>query len=723
MIQLAPILGWGWLSLILLLAAVAAGVSLFFGIHSARQRFVLGGLRLLALVVLAVILLQPQRRHEEVSLIRPQLAVLLDNSKSMTEVVDKAQPTRAERVKQWLASRERRSLEEEFELRLFSFDRALNELPADCKELPFDGESSNLQGSLGQMLDRFKGQPLAAALVFSDGLDPKAGPISRSGATGRVNAFELEQPFAVAAVPKRLTLGQVDFPARVVTGWDAEIRVGVEGSGLGGTTATVELWREGIKQSETPVSFNEDQQNRQVSFPVSHSEPGTVRYEVRLPAATQVYPFSIEVLEPGARILYVQNSLGFDFKFLRKAILAERNLKLNAFVRWADGRIVQLDRPDAAGASLDFSPEALAQNAVVMLGDLPAAALSPAYTKAIRDFVDRGGGLILLGGPNSFGSEGFSKTALGELIPVTLPAEYREGSFPVQITDTGLHHPVFGPLFSQVNDFPPLLTANEARSVAPTAEVLLQTGINGKPCPIIVSTRFGKGRVVVVLSDTLWRWRLASKGWAAERSPYDTFWAQLMDWMLPKEPEKPRSGRIELFTERSSYEVGERPEVCAIIQQSGAAPKTLPVQVRTPDGKVFDYALRPGTLRTKDGREVAGYRAEVEPNVTGLFRVTSSLTLDGTTLEGEARFVVNRPATELTGQPIARQQLQAMAESGGGRFYALGEWEKWRGDLHYEQQQFSRLKITDLWNQPLIPALLMAFLALDWLTRKRWNLP
>ena len=40
------------------------------------------------------------------------------------------------------------------------------------------------------------------------------------------------------------------------------------------------------------------------------------------------------------------------------------------------------------------------------------------------------------------------------------------------------------------------------------------------------------------MTDTIWRWRLAAKSWIGTRSPYDTFWAQLMDWLIPKEANK-----------------------------------------------------------------------------------------------------------------------------------------------------------------------------------------
>ena len=79
----------------------------------------------------------------------------------------------------------------------------------------------------------------------------------------------------------------------------------------------------------------------------------------------------------------------------------------------------------------------------------------------LRDFVDHGGGLVLLGGPASFASAALARTSRsGRCCRCVGPAEFRQGSFPVEITDTGLHHPVFGPVFAQVKDFPPLLTCD-----------------------------------------------------------------------------------------------------------------------------------------------------------------------------------------------------------------------------------------------------------------------
>ncbi len=582
------------------------------------------------------------------------------------------------------------------------------------------------------MVERFRGQPLAGVLLLSDGLDTSGAVSGQAVSSGvPVDTFELERPFTTKQREKRISLASVDYPPRVVAGWDTEIRVTLMGHGMSGQTTSIELWRDGRKHSETHAAFNQDEQTRTAAFAIAHDRPGAVQYEIRVndPAAdkeARAYPFIIQVMEPGNRVLYVQNTLGFDFKFLRKAILTDRNLQLNAFVRWADGRLASLGDSGAQPGSADFTPKSLANCAVVILGDLPPDALSTANCAAIRDFVDLGGGLILLGGPNSFAADGLARTPLSTLLPVTVPAPYREGHFAVRITDTGLHHPVFGPLFAQVKNFPPLLTCNETSGVTRTAEVLMQTVDGAVSHPLVVSSRFGQGRVVVVLTDTMWRWRLAARGWSSQLSPHDTFWTQLMDWLIPKEQDKQNSTRIELFTERTNYTFGERPEVRAILRTptSGVKlPATLPLQIRTPDDKVFDYTLQPATLRTQNGEPVSGYRAEVDPNTPGVFKAKCAVKLDGVEVSGETRFIVSQPATEITGKPMDREFLTRLAESTGGKFYGLGAWDHWHADLHYPEQHFSRLQILDLWNHPILLGFLMTLLIADWITRKLWNLP
>jgi uncharacterized membrane protein len=159
--------------------------------------------------------------------------------------------------------------------------------------------------------------------------------------------------------------------------------------------------------------------------------------------------------------------------------------------------------------------------------------------------------LVVLGGPNGLASAALQKTALAKILPVLAPqgAAWQEGSFPVETTDVGLHHPVFGPLFAKASDFPPLLSLNAASGVTPAAEVLMQARVGARAMPLVVATRSGKGKVAVLLTDSIWRWRLAARGWSGEHTPYETFWSQLMEWLVSEPIPRGATTRMELVAE------------------------------------------------------------------------------------------------------------------------------------------------------------------------------
>jgi uncharacterized membrane protein len=653
----------------------------------------------------------------------------------MEDKADPNQPTRAQRVKEWLASPALAAARQVFDVRFFNFDLRLSESEREGGELHFKGTGSNVVSSLQQARERFIGQPLAGMLLLSDGLDSSGVGLGFTLPGGvPVHTIELEKPFELPKKARRVWISTVDSPGRVVAGWDAEIRASVSGSGMTGKTVAAELWKNGAKNAETTVTFNEEEQTRPVVFPVSAEEPGIIEFELRIvdeaadPDAKSRH-FVVEVVAPGKRILYVQNSFGFEFKFLRRAVAGDRNLQLQAFVRAGDGRLVAMADRNAMNTSktpkLEFSQAGLAAYAVLVLGDLPPEALSADQYQAIREFVDRGGGLVLLGGASGMATEGLSKTALAELSPAKLPAEYKEGKFGVKITDAGLRHPVFGTLFADLKEFPPLLSVNIAKSSSPAAEILVEAIDNGRSFPIVVATRFGKGRVVNVMTDTVWHWRMGAKGWSAERSPYDMFWSQLMQWLIPKEQEKQGGAKLELLTERPSYTLGELPEVRAVLELGGAEtkpPASIPLSMRTPDGKVFEYKLKPGQFAA-GGRTINGYTVQVEPNVAGMFTARAHWESQALKLEAETRFAVSKPLTEKTGKPIDRAFLERISQQTDGHFFKWEEREEWPKFIHAKEQQIARVRLVEMWTNPVLLLLLLTALALEWILRKRWNLP
>jgi hypothetical protein len=726
----SPVFSWSGAGFLLALMLAAVFWSTANGFKSPERRLRLGAMRFGAALVLLVALIQLQRKVDEVTVIKPQLAILLDDSQSMTEQVDPQQPSRAERVRKWLDSKGLALARERFDIRFFRFDSRLAELPAGESEVGFTGSSSNVISAVQQIRDRFIGQSLAAVLLLTDGLDSSGLGASMNLQAGTpIHTFELEKEFVLPEKPRKVSLTALDAPGRVVAGWDAEVRASIVANGMSGKTVSVELWRSGQKEAESTVTFNEDEQTRPVVFSLSTSEPGMIPFELRIEDAaadeeSKKRPFLVEVVAPGKRILYVQNGFNFEFKFLRRAVVGDRNLQLQTFVRTGEGKLVSIG--GGTGQKLELTQAGLAPYALVILGDLPPESLSQEQSGALKEYVNRGGSLILLGGLNSFGSSKIADTSLAEISPAVLPADYREGRFPSRMTEAGLRHPVLGALFNEVKQFPAVLSANIARSLAPGAEVLMEAEISGQRTPLLVTARFGGGRVVAFMSDSLWRWRMGVLTGTPGKSFYDVFWGQLIEWVIPKADEKIGSAKLEVFTERSSYLMGERPEVRAIFDPGSAGgkmPSTLPLKVRTPDGKTFDYAMKPGNFVASSGKSVSGYTVKVEPNVSGIFVAQSNWGAGKDKLEAESRFSVSEPLPEKAGKPIDRVFLGKVAEQTGGKFFGIDQVDSWGELVVGKEQQVSRVRLLDLWNHPVLLVALLVLLSADWLTRKRWNLP
>jgi len=77
-------------------------------------------------------------------------------------------------------------------------------------------------------------------------------------------------------------------------------------------------------------------------------------------------------------------------------------------------------------ASLPASPAGYRAAAAVVLDDVPAPSLSGPQQEALRDFVGAlGGGLVVVGGPRSFGVGGYARTPLEEVLPVSMDVRHR----------------------------------------------------------------------------------------------------------------------------------------------------------------------------------------------------------------------------------------------------------------------------------------------------------
>jgi Putative glutamine amidotransferase len=700
----------------LLAAAVVA-----FAVWSIRRELGAGDRRLAVLrgvsaACVAVVLIQPQFRRTETILEKPAVSVLIDASQSMND------GNRAAMVREWLDSATFRNAREKVDFRYYSFDSDLTEsVPGGVS---FAGMGSRINGALNEWSKRRGREDSAGVVLLSDGLDTGGDSPASLGLPCWV--LEVEAPGGTAA--SRITTWQVEPPRKPVSGAETSVRIVLQGWGVEGREVPVELWQNDHKLGEKRIRFNRRGDVVEAMLPLKPEKPGTYSYEIRVqdPAAdasAKSQPFVVSVRQEGRRVLLLTNHIGFEGKFLRRALVTDRNVRLDSYARWPDGRWAAFgDGGGDTGSALDISPSALSGRAAVVIADVSPSALNPAQWQALSDYADKGGGLIVLGGPNLLGSPQ-AASALGRVMPVPTPAPHHDGRFGVKLTDAGLRHPVFGPLFESVRDFPALQGANLASGVAGNAQVLMETVADNQARPLVVVKQQGSGRVAVVLSDTLWRWRVASPGWNGRLSAYDTFWAQMLDWISPDQEGLQSTGRIELTTDRPFYHQGGRVTVCAEWIGRGEAPyNTLNAVVRNPGGGSARVEMKSAVWLNPEGRRVVGFRGVAEAGSTGVHEVLVTATWKDGQTDATLQFAVAPSPDERRGEPADAGFLRALASQSGGGYFTPGEGGKWLDVLPRSQRRSDRVVVTDAWNHPLVVILLCGSLCGEWWLRRRRGL-
>ena len=131
--------------------------------------------------------------------------------------------------------------------------------------------------------------------------------------------------------------------------------------------------------------------------------------------------------------------------------------------------------------------------------------LSPLYFRNIRDYVSRGGAVMLAVGPEYAGQRSLYDTPLGEIAPAGPVGGVIERPFRPQLTETGKRHPVTA-------DLDPRAPADSSgwgrwlRQIEvqqSSGEVLMQ-GVDG--LPLLILDRVDEGRIGLLASDQVWLW-------------------------------------------------------------------------------------------------------------------------------------------------------------------------------------------------------------------------
>ncbi|MEM1070681.1 MAG: glutamine amidotransferase, partial [Planctomycetota bacterium] len=370
----------------------------------------------------------------------------------------------------------------------------------------------------------------------------------------------------------------------------------------------------------------------------------------------------------------------------------------------------------------DSAEELFAYHGII-LDDLETEFFTQDQMLLLRRFVgSRGGGLLMLGGQESFDGQAFGDTPLGELSPVYPPrmtSDKGNGPYLMRLTREGLLQPWVRlrdtELAEQdrVREMPGFLTLNSVGEIKPGATQLAAVENPGdrREFPALVAQRFGKGRTAAWMIGDLWRWSMRRQ----KDDPDDPgqAWRQMAHWLVNDVPRRAEV-RIESNSDPSqpvTMVVNARDE--AYLPMDNAS---VELTIEPLEGESFTMSA------TMDESEPGTYRATYWSREPGGYRVSAEVTAPDGSFVGrdESGWTAQSGAAEFAELQLNRDLLAKIAEQTGGELIAEDQLDKFAADLNQRDVPVTETWIYPIWHQPWVMFIAVLCLCGEWGLR-RWK--
>jgi uncharacterized membrane protein len=520
--------------------------------------FVTGGV---AVVALVAAVLRPARVTARQTSVGARVVVLADTSRSMALPGDDGQPRLADRDAA-IAALKKAAPAVRFEVLGFGEGPAapLPQGPATVSDASARAPRSDLGAALRGLGSSSIERP-AAVVVVSDGrLDdpPEGASPTAMRSLGAALGVPIHAVATTRDAPPDASIRRVSAAGAAVAHVPLPLRVEVGCAG-------------GLACDELPVTARELREGGSPSLlasGIAHVVDGTAVIDLTVtldragshvvevalsPPSGDRIPqndrrlMTFRVARERVRVLHVAGHPTNDVRALREWLKSDASVDVVAFfiLRTPD------DDVHATQNELALIPfpvdelfsEHLPSFDAVVLQDFDAQPYGLGkYLDNIRSYVRHGGGLVMVGGTNSFVAGGYAGTPLADVLPVELDGSATATSadtapFQPEWTPEGLAAPLLAPLRGVVGDELPTMPGANVLGDLRQGGVALwahptRTTRHGQRMPVLAIGEYGDGRSIALSVDGTWRLEFSQLGARTAGRGHGALWDGLLGWLM-----------------------------------------------------------------------------------------------------------------------------------------------------------------------------------------------
>ena len=677
-----------------------------------------------------VLLWQPALTVQSLKSRQNAVAVLVDTSSSMSLAEDGL--SRLARAVGALQETVMPALSEKFRVRLYGFSSKPERIGSlQQEDIPPPGASSGVGESVLSVLRESTAVPLGALLVVSDGAD-------NSGRFDRELSAEIRKynvPVHAVGVGRERILGDVEL---------SDVAVASEALPRSRVSAQLTLRHDGEAERSTRVTVR-DGSSVLASEPVTLRPGEPVRREWidfgAGEAGVRDLTFTVEPI-PGEeiagnnqrrrvldvprrrrRILYAEGEPRWQYKFMRRAVQKDASVQLVTMLRTSTNKFYRqgVDTPEELEDGFPGDQEELFAYDALIIGSFEAAFFTPKQQVAIREFVSRRGGtLLMLAGPNGLGAGGWQNSEIVDALPAVL--EPGDTSFVREKVTVEIARQGRDALISRLSpdseenarlwaEMPQLADFQRIGALKPAALTLMSLQYGVDTLPLLVRQNYGRGRSMIFATGGSWRWRM---GLPSDDDRHDTFWRQMFRALVVDS-----SDPVRLTTDRSNYADESRVQIRAEVRDKRYEPANnarVSATVTPEEGSPRTFALRPSSS------EQGVYEAEVDAADLGVYLVETVAHLGDERLGADTlHFRREGGVAEYFHPERNSSLLTRLADQTGGSYWELDELEGLPSEIGFSEAGITTREVLDLWDMPALFLLLILLRAAEWLLRKRWG--
>jgi hypothetical protein len=218
-----------------------------------------------------------------------------------------------------------------------------------------------------------------------------------------------------------------------------------------------------------------------------------------------------------------------------------------------------------------------------------------AYFDNIARYVRGGGAVLVSAGPDYASSTSIWRTPLDSVLPAE-PVGVTEKPYYAELTDIGKRHPVTRGLEGSGTEPPHWSRFFRTVDTRNATNPPVLTGAEGKP--LLLLSRFGEGRVALLLSDHIWLWARGYEG----GGPHLDLLRRMSHWLM-KQPDLDEEA---LHLQVRGHDL--------VVQRQTMGDSVAPVTVTSPTGATRQLELSAG--------EPGTWTATLPANELGLWQAT-----------------------------------------------------------------------------------------------------